>query len=189
MTKVVPADKAQNNIVVVCKTFYFHFLLSEVDVENNSSDKTNTATTLSKEEIVENHKSVLSSFGLSSKDDDCDLPSMYWIPKLHKNPYKQHFIAGSAKCTTKPLSKLLTSILTTVKEGLQSYHNTCYSRSGINSMWILKNSKDLLGTISSRLLSEYNSIKTYDFSTLYTSIPHTQLKSRLKNIIHRCFFF
>ena len=54
-------------------------------------------------------------------------------------------------------------------------------------MWILKNSKDLLETISSRLLSEYNSIKTYDFSTLYTSIPHTQLKSRLKNIIHRCF--
>ena len=60
---------------------------SEVDVENNSSDETYTATTLSKEEIVENHKSVLSSFGLSTKDDDCDLPYMYWIPKLHKNPH------------------------------------------------------------------------------------------------------
>ena len=121
----------------------------------------------------------LKTHGLSSKDDDCDLPYMYSNPKLHKNRYKQRFIAGSAKCTTKPLSKLLTSILTAFKEGLQSYHNTCYSRSGINS--------DILETISSRLLSEYNSIKTYDFSTLYTSIPHTQLKSWLKNIIHRCF--
>ena len=66
---VVPADKAQNNIVFVCKTFYTQCLLSEVDVENNSSDKTYNATTLSKEEIVEDHKSVLSSFGHSTKDD------------------------------------------------------------------------------------------------------------------------
>ena len=36
---------------------------------------------------------------------------------------------------------LLTSILTAVKEGLKSYHNTCYSHRSINSMWILKNSK------------------------------------------------
>ena len=45
-------------------TFYMQCLLSEIDVENNNSDKTYIATTLSKEEIVENHKSVLSSFGL-----------------------------------------------------------------------------------------------------------------------------
>ena len=41
-----------------------------------------------KEDIVENHKSVPSSFCLSTKDDDCDLPSLYWIPKLHKDPCK-----------------------------------------------------------------------------------------------------
>ena len=78
-------------------TFCIQYLLSEVDVESNSSDKTNTATTLSKEEMV------LTSIGLSTKDDDCDLPSMYWVPKLHKNSYKQRYIAGSAKYTTKPL--------------------------------------------------------------------------------------
>ena len=74
-------------------------MISEVDVENNRSNKSYTATTLSKEEIVENRKSVLSYFGLSTKDDDCDLLFMYWIPKLR-------YLAGSAKCTTKPLSKL-----------------------------------------------------------------------------------
>ena len=62
------------------------------DVENNSSNKTYTATTLCKE-IVANHKSVLSSFDLSTKDDDCDVTSIYWIPKLHKNTYKQRYIA------------------------------------------------------------------------------------------------
>ena len=62
----MPADKAQNTIFV-CKTYYIQCLLSEVDVENNSSEKTYTATTLSIEEIVENYKSVLSSFSLSTK--------------------------------------------------------------------------------------------------------------------------
>ena len=59
-----------------------------------------------------------------SQKEDCDLPSLYWIPKLHKSPYKQRFIAGSAKCSTKPLSVLLTSILTEVKDGLQKYCET-----------------------------------------------------------------
>ncbi len=120
--------------------------------------------------------------------DYCELPSIHWIPKLHKNPCKQRYITGSAKCTTKPLSKLLTFILTTVKRGLQSYYDTCYSRSGIISLWILKNSKDLLDDLNSRSLSKYDSIKTFDFSTLYTTLPHKQLKTRLKEIIHRCFF-
>ena len=50
--------------------------------------------------------------------------SLYWIPKLHKCPYKQCYIAGSAKCPTKPLSKLLTSIPSAVKTGFQSYCDT-----------------------------------------------------------------
>ena len=83
---------SKTKLFLSAKRFFIQYLLSEVDVENNSSDKTYTATTLSKEEIVENHKSVLSSFCLSTKDDDCDLPSMSWIPKLHKNPYKQPMI-------------------------------------------------------------------------------------------------
>ena len=63
----------------------------------------------------------LTSLGVNTQDENVDLPSLYWIPKLHKDPYKQRFIAGSARCSTKPLSKLLTSILTTVKDGLKKY--------------------------------------------------------------------
>jgi hypothetical protein len=36
-----------------------------------------------------------------------------------------------------------------VKEGQQKYCETFYSRSGINHMWILKNSKDLLDNLQS----------------------------------------
>ena len=27
-------------------------------------------------------------------EDELDLPYIYWIPKMHKHPYKHRFIAG-----------------------------------------------------------------------------------------------
>ena len=56
------------------------------------------------------------SFGISTKDEELDLPSLYWIINLHKCPYKQRYFAGSVKCSTKPFSKLLTSILSAVSK-------------------------------------------------------------------------
>ena len=43
-----------------------------------------------------------------------------------------------------PLSTLLTKLLTHIKQGLQKYCKTAYSRSGVNQMWILKNSKEII---------------------------------------------
>jgi hypothetical protein len=54
-------------------------------------------------------------------------------------------------------------------------------------MWILKNSEELLENLKSRDFSKIDSIKTYDFSTLYTTIPHKKFKSRLFQIIDNCF--
>ena len=135
---------------------------------------------MSKEEILQNHHSVMLTFGISLPEEDIDLPKLYWIPKLHKNPYKQGYIAGSAKCSTKPLSQILTRILTAVKEGLQKSCDTVYARSGVNQMWILKNSKELLENLKAQSLLSVNSIKSFDFSTLYTTIPHDKFKSKLK---------
>ena len=57
--------------------------------------------------------------------------------------FKHRFIAGPSKCTTTPLSILLTKLLTHIKQCLQNYCEIAYSRSGINQMWILQNSKEL----------------------------------------------
>jgi hypothetical protein len=53
------------------------------------------------------------------------------------------------KCSTKPLSILLTKILTAVKERLHMYCATVYAKSRVNQMWILKNSKELLENLKS----------------------------------------
>ena len=54
-------------------------------------------------------------------------------------------------------------------------------------MWNLKNSKDLLDNLKSRSFSQVSSIKTLDFSTLHTTLPHDKLNTRLKETIHKAF--
>jgi hypothetical protein len=54
-------------------------------------------------------------------------------------------------------------------------------------MWILKSAKDLLENLKSHGFSRIDSIKRYDFNTLYTTLPHNKLKSRVLQIIDNCF--
>ncbi len=54
-------------------------------------------------------------------------------------------------------------------------------------MWILKISPTLLSTIKSNNLKKLDYISTWDFSTLYTTIPHNQLKSRICRLIRKSF--
>ena len=98
---------------------------------------------------------------------------------------KSHF--GSSKCTTKDLSCLLTKVLSTIKDGLMRYCNTKTIRNGVNNMWILKNSTSLLSSLDQLDVRIAKSVQTFDFSTLYTSIPHDLLKSRISNLVHNAF--
>ena len=59
----------------------------------------------------------------------------------------------------------------------------------MNQMWILKNSKELLEYLKFPNFNNITIIKYFDFSTLYTTIPHDKLKSRLGNIIRNSFIF
>ena len=83
-------------------------------------------------------------FKITVADTQEKLPTMYWIPKLHKTPYKARFIANSSSCTTTILSKLLTSCLTAVKEHIKRYCDKAYENSGINLYWAIKNSNEVL---------------------------------------------
>jgi hypothetical protein len=179
----VYADKGPNNIVVVCKSHYVDCLIKELYTGNSFVNPTYTPTTLTKEEILDNHRSVLCSFGISTKN---------WIYH-HSTGFLNYtsvltnsYIAGSAKCSTKPLSKLLTCILSAVTTGLQNYCDTRYTRGGMNQMWILKNSKYMLEYIQSRSLSSWNIIKTFDFSTIYTTISHSNLMDKLRGLVQLC---
>ena len=103
-------------------------------------------------------------------------------------PFKQRYIAGSAKCSTKSHSKLLTCIPSAVKAGLQGYCDTSYSRGGVNQMWILKNSKDLLEYIQSRSPCPPTIALKHLTSLPSTQpIPYSKLKDKLRELVQLCF--
>ena len=111
---------------------------------------------------------------------------MYWLPKLHKRPYKARFIANSSSCTTTVLSKLLTSCLIAVKNHVTRYCEKVYERSDKNLFWSIKNSGEVLNKLKSRGFRA-TSLSTYDFSTLYTTLPHNLIKEKLINLIEWTF--
>ena len=76
---------------------------------------------LSERVIVDGHGyHTALHFGVKAKENQDKVPTLYWLPKLHKNPYKARFIANSSSCTTTELSQLLTSCLTAVKKNMLS---------------------------------------------------------------------
>ena len=54
-------------------------------------------------------------------------------------------------------------------------------------MWIVDNSVEVLKKISDCNKKPVRNVRTYDFSTLYTSIPHVKLKERMAMVINQCF--
>ena len=61
-----------------------------------------------------------------------------------------------------------------------------YERSGKNLFWSIKNSGEILGNLKARDIN-VTSLSTYDFSTLYTSLPHNLIKDKLIDLIERTF--
>ena len=186
----VPADKAPNNILIICKRYYIETLIKELGLDNCSTptgNSTYTSCQMSSEDIVNTHDTFMKSLGIELSDDDKRLPYLYWSPKLHKSPVKHRFIAGSSKCTTKQLSSLLTKILTVINTGPEKYCSIKTSYIGVNNMWIFKNFTNLLSLLGHLGVHRATSVQTFDVSTLYTSIPHDLLKSHMNNIINNAF--
>ena len=114
---LVPADIAANNVVVVWRLYYINTLKREL-VDTNAYK---LQPSLSERMIVDGHGCHTAlHFSVKAKENLDKVPTLYWLPKLHKNPYKARFIASSRSCMTTELSKLLTSCLTAVKNMLSS---------------------------------------------------------------------
>ena len=94
---IAPADKASNNIIFICKTYYRQIINEEL-----GSTSTYAQYTVEPQQLIRKHIDFLKLENLEPKPDWCNLPSFYGMHKLHKNPYSYRFIAASHKCTTNP---------------------------------------------------------------------------------------
>ena len=120
-----------------------------------------------------NHLALKYSACVKERQDR--IPTMYWLPKLHKRRYKTRFIANSSSCTT-----------IAVKNHVIRYCEKVYERSGKKLFWSIKNSGEVLNKLKSRGFRA-TSLSTYDFSTLYTTLLHDLIKQKLINLIEWTF--
>ena len=65
---------------------------------------------------------------------------------------------------------------------LKKYCEKVYERSGKNLFWSIKNSCEVLNKLKSRGFWAF-SLSTYDFSTLYSTLPHNLIKDTLVDLI------
>ena len=179
---LVPADKAANNVVVVCRLHYLNTIKQELD-----GTRAYLETDTDEMSVVNTHLNDLPvKFSVCVNEGQDKLPTMYWLPKLHKRPYKARFIANSSSCTTTELSKLLTSCLTAIKSHVIRYCETVYETSNKKWYWSIKNSGEVLSKLKCRGFRA-TSLSTYDFSTLYTTLPHNLIKEKLLDLIEWTF--
>ena len=82
----------------------------------------------------------------------------------------------------------MTSCLTAVKNHLIKFYDSCYERGGtcINRFWSIKNSNEVLNKLKSKGFKA-STLSTYDFSTLYTKLPHRLIKGKLIDLIEYTF--
>ena len=185
---LVPADKASSNILVVCKKYYLSIVIKELTHHDGTKPKTYSCSNNTIDEIVMKHRLFMDKHKINIPEEMNKLPTLYWLPKMHKIPVGSRFIAASSACTTKPLSQLLTTCLKTITTHFREYSEGIYRNTGVNCFWIIDNSTQVL-----EKLSRLNKTKrakhfdSFDFSTLYTNIPHDLLLKSLTELFKEAY--
>ena len=81
---LVQADKAANNVVGVCRLYYINTLRQEVNVTKGYEE-----TSIDEKYVVYSHSNEIpNKFAVEVKGRQDRLPTMYWLPKLHKDRIK-----------------------------------------------------------------------------------------------------
>ena len=78
---------------------------------------------------------IATKFGVFVDEDHSKLPTLYWLPKLHKRSYKSRFIANCSSSTTTELSLVLTSCHSAIKNHVIKYCTTVHERNGKNILF------------------------------------------------------
>ena len=118
-----------NVLSFILKTHRLHYV-NTLKQELNGT-KAYEETSIDEKSVVYSHSNEIpNKFAVGVKERQDRLPTKYWLPKLHKRPYKARLMANFSSIITTELSKLLTSCLTAIKAKVIKYCETVYKRSG-----------------------------------------------------------
>ena len=139
---------------------------------------------LSKDDIIEENIEYAKSLKLDITEKEKVLPYMYWTPKKHKKPTGKRFIIASKQCSTKQISSNVSLVFKLIYNQVENFHKKAKFLSNYNNFWVLQNCDPVLQSIKQiNKRRNAKTISTFDFSTLYTKIPHSKLIKELSNVI------
>ena len=178
---ITPIDKAKNNIAFICKQFYISVLCKELGYNQDFIAQGNEVyqpTNFTLQTIVKNHISLNARYRQHISNENRTLPLLYAIPKMHKVPYKFRFIAGAKFCTTKSIAILLHRILVFCRQQLLDIANLINYRKRKKVFYSIKNSEEVIVRCNN-LTKIPKTVRTADFTTLFTNLPHKDIYSAL----------
>ena len=82
------------------------------------------------------------------------------------------------------LSKYFSKALKVILKHMKFYSNTVSQRANLNYHWIVENSLEFMDRIKNKNLQH---METYDFSTLYTALPHPEIKRNFNKIFQKVY--
>ena len=116
-------------------------------------------------------------------EDKGKLGYLYEIPKFHKVPTGHRFIAGCSEVSTTLLARLLVKVLNFILMELREKDNDLIRDCGVRRYFVLDNFEELTAFLAKWSPHRFNSVRTGDFSTLYTAIPLDDLVRVLKGVV------
>ena len=82
------------------------------------------------------------------------------------------------------MPKAVSSVFKLIYSQIEIFHHKFKLLSNFNIFWVLRNGDLVIENINIiKRKKKAKSIATYDFSTLYTVLPHDKLINRLRNVI------
>ena len=85
-----------------------------------------------------------------------------------------------------PNFELIQALMYIIITCKQQHCEKTYEREGINYFWSIKNSTEILNKLRTEGF-QASTISTYDFSTLYTTLPHNLIRNQLVDLIENTF--
>lgn len=186
-------DKASNNLVIICPKLYLSIICKELGIDTKTWKAIGNDTYSPTDEIVNNiikrHSAINTKYGYAANTSESRLPSIYPIPKLHKNPYKFRFIAAAINSSMKPISILLDRILKHFKNHMKNYTNRVKKTTGINSWLSLNSTNEFVERIQNtkKPHTEQMKIVTGDFSSMFTALKQDTILTALYKLTDHCF--
>ena len=177
---LAPVDKAGNNIAIVCKKYYMDVVSKEIEESETFSPVNN-----SQAEVLQNLKDT----GFVNSEDKPKLPILYATVKMHKSPIGFRYITAGIDTVLQNLSIAVSKCLKVLLK--VAYKAKDYKIKEINNCTFIIDNRDkvvnFMERSNSSQIRKRKCISTWDFSTLYTKIPHDQLMNNVSSFINDIF--